>query len=86
MILKVIFIQRKCRYPGELAPEAMECMTEYCYDENPEWLDTKLEEYQKESKENEYVSVKIIDIKVNQDQIANILVPANVVIDGIISK
>jgi len=83
MILKVIFVQRKCNWPGEYAPEAMECMTEYDYEQNPEWLDSKLREY-KTDENNEFTAAKIVNIKVNQDQISAILNPVNKPIEGTI--
>lgn len=81
MILKVIAGQRKCSYPGEHAPEIFECMTEFQYDENPEWLNNKFEEARVEVGKH-FVSLKIIDINVSQEAIERILKPESVMIPG----
>lgn len=44
MKLYVLFAQRMENHPGAEAPEAMEVMDEFSYDENPKWLHDKLEE------------------------------------------
>lgn len=79
MILKVIFVQRKCRYDGEFAPEAMECMTEYAYEDNPEWIENKLTLYKKN---DEFTSAEIIDINIDENKVLGILFPAKDPING----
>lgn len=61
MKIYVIFAQRKCRYDGEYAPEALDVMSEFGMDENPEYLANKADEY---IRSNEFVSVTIIPINV----------------------
>jgi hypothetical protein len=81
MILKVIFVQRQERYEGQYAPEAMECMTEFDYEENPEYLDDKLKEYQRN---DNFVAANIVDINVNENKILDILFPSRKPIEGVI--
>lgn len=83
MILKVIFVQRKESYTGEYAPEAMECMTEYAYDEYPEYLHEKLDGYKKDT---EFVAAEIINIKVDVKEIEKRLYPDSSEINGIIKE
>lgn len=65
MKLHILFGQRKEDYPGQYAPEALEVMDEYGYDENGEWLQNKLEEYWGH---NEFVSLKIIEVDVGSTE------------------
>jgi len=79
MILKILMGQRIEGYPGEHAPEALEVMTEYDYDENSAWLHDKMDA---QLKEKHWESVKIIDVKVSQDKILEILRPSHKPLDG----
>ena len=72
MILKTLWILRKCSYEGEFAPECLVGVDEYCYDENPDWFDNKVEEELKEN-ENDIESHKIIDIIINEEHITRLL-------------
>jgi len=65
MKLYILFGQRKQRYEGEIAPEALEIMDEYSFDDNSSWIDDKLKEYQR-TKEFEFL--KILVIEINQEQ------------------
>ena len=80
MILKTLWIQRKCSYEGEFAPECLVAVDEYCYDDNPDWFDNKVEK-ELEINKSDTESYKIIDIVVEQDQIAKLL-SKNAVIKG----
>lgn len=71
MILKVIFAQRRCKYPGEYGPETFACMTEYEHDENPDYLEKQLEEAK--SSGHDFTSVKLIDLKVDERALVDIL-------------
>lgn len=55
----VLFGQRKCRYDGEYAPEALEICDEYMADENPDWIAEKKMEYEKS---NEFSSLAVVPI------------------------
>jgi hypothetical protein len=62
MKLYILFAQRVCRYPGEHAPETLAIATEFEYDENPDWLDNKLDA----AKANqEFVAAAIIHINLD---------------------
>lgn len=64
--------QRKESYPGEYAPEALECMDEYGYSDNSEWLHDK-----KTAAEatGEFERVEIIRLAVDSRAIMRILRP-----------
>jgi len=47
MTIFVLFGQRKEDYPGQFAPEALEVISCYGHEENPEFLEEKLAEYTK---------------------------------------
>jgi len=70
MIVKIIWAQRKERYNGEFAPEALECMDGNSFIENPEFLLKKLDEHKKNS---DLVEVKIIDVEVSGTLISELL-------------
>lgn len=72
MILKTLWIQRKCSYEGEYAPECLVAVDEYCYDDNPDWFDHKVVG-ELEVNKGDIESHKIIDIVVEQDHIAKLL-------------
>ena len=56
----ILFGQRKCAYPGQYAPEALEIMDEYAHEDgNPEWLHEKLAEYENTG---EFDGVRIIEV------------------------
>lgn len=66
MKIYVVFGQRKCRYLGEYAPEALDVMDEFGMDENPEYLENKKREY---ILSNEFDAVSIIPIEVSRKEI-----------------
>lgn len=82
MVIKVIMGQRKENYVGEYAPEALEVMSEFDYDENAVWLHDKLEALQKEPW---WKSVKIVNIKVDDQALMRILRSPNEIVGEISS-
>jgi len=72
MKLHVLFAQRKERYPGEYAPEALTCMTEHDADSNPEYLDA--EKYGADSS-GEFSSTAIVTLEFNSAELERILNP-----------
>jgi len=72
MKLHVLFFQRNESYDGEYAPEALAVVDEYTNEESPEWFIEK-QKQEKEKLEGEGV-FKVIDIKVSQEQIRELLV------------
>lgn len=73
MKIHVIIAQRKCSYPGEYAPEVLDACDEYCYDENPKWLDDKLDEHRRKG---EYQAVAVMVVSVSNVDVARILNPS----------
>lgn len=72
MKLFVLFAQRKERYPGEFAPEAMAVMDEFGMDEIPEYMDQKIAEAKKN---DDLESVVLIPMEVDRDAIMALLRP-----------
>jgi hypothetical protein len=63
MKIQVLFAQRPCSYPGELALEALEVCDEVTMDENPDWI------YEKErdaNKTGEFVSTVVISVDLGE--------------------
>jgi hypothetical protein len=61
MRIYVLFGQRKCRYEGEYAPEALAVIDEFGMDENPKYLEEKKEEC---VLSNDFVSLDIIPVEI----------------------
>jgi hypothetical protein len=55
----ILFGQRNQGYPGQYAPEALEIMDEFAYEENGVWLHDKLAELEKTK---EFEGLRIIEI------------------------
>lgn len=72
MKLHIIFGQRKCRYEGEYAPEALDIADEYTMDENPAWLEERLAEHRKD---DSFQSVEVLVVRVPDKAIADLLTP-----------
>lgn len=70
MKLFVVFAQRRQRYNGEYAPEALAVMTEYDEEDNPQYLQ---DEIQKAERTGEFSNVKLLTFNVNGAKIAEIL-------------
>jgi len=64
MKLYILFAQRRCSYPGEYAPEALEVCSEFDYDENPDWLDNKLAKARADS---DFVAAEVIHINLDDN-------------------
>lgn len=79
MKIHVIVGQRKCHYDGEYGLEALACMSEYEFSDSPEYL---MEELAKARKSNEFDSVEIVELDVNEKQLRDILFPANKVVSA----
>jgi hypothetical protein len=48
MKLYIVLAQRKEAYPGQFAPEALAVVTEYDRDENPDWIQSQLDDAKKD--------------------------------------
>jgi len=75
MNVYILFGQRKCassaRFP--LAPEALEVMDEFAYEDNAEWLQEKLEAAKKT---NEFEALRILEVALGKgsEEIRELLV------------
>ena len=65
--------QRKVDYPGQYGEEALACMSEYEYSENPDYLHDALAEHRNSG---EFDAVELITLKVPDDEITRRLYPA----------
>ena len=75
MKVRCIIAQRKCRYPGQYAPELLDAWSEYVFEDNPEGYAERLDEEQKRVG-TEYEAVRELDIVVPDTAIdALFLVP-----------
>lgn len=72
MKLFVLFGQRVENYPGQYAPEALECIDEFGMEENPDWLEDKMK---RARASNEYENLAIIPLEVDQSRIMQFLRP-----------
>lgn len=68
--LHVLFGQRRCSYDGQYAPEALEVMDEFAWEENVEFLTDKLEEFRKT---NEFTALRILEVALPFEEIEKAL-------------
>jgi hypothetical protein len=73
MKILVLMAQPKCAYPGQYAPEALACMTEYADSDNPEYL---IEETQKAVESKDFDAIEVITLVVDGAEIDKRLPPA----------
>lgn len=77
MKLHVLFGQRKERYTGEYAPEALACMSEYDHDDNPEYL---AGEQANADASAEFRSTAVVTFEFSREQLERILNPVPAVL------
>lgn len=75
----VLFGQRKCAYPGEYAPEALDCISEYGNDDNPDFLIEQKEMYEKSG---EFDSLAVVQIGLADGAIDKALFPERTLVEG----
>ena len=73
MELHVLMAQRKCAYPGQYAPEALACMSDVEFSDNPEYLRNARQE---NIDTGEFDAVEIITLVVDGNDIDKRLFPA----------
>lgn len=83
MKIHVLFAQRKCTYEGEYAPEVLDAMDEHSFEENPKYLEEKLDE---SVNSGDFEAVKVIEIDVCGESISQILTPKKEIISGFIDS
>lgn len=64
--------QRKCRYPGQYAPEALAVADEDTMSDNPEWMRSEKKKY---ADSNEFDSIAVMVIYVHDDFVDEALYP-----------
>ena len=74
MKLYVIFAQRIETYPGEYAPEALTCMTEYDQECNPEYLVNARAEYA--GLTHEFERVEVVTLELDKAALMRMLRPS----------
>lgn len=75
MKLHILFGQRKERYEGEHAPEALVCWDEYSVEENGEGFDEACVAARKSNGgEEAFAAFRVIDVTVDGDKIRDMLV------------
>lgn len=79
MLLYVLMGQRKCRYEGEYAPEALEVIDENGNDENPDFL---VESRAKYEASKEFDSLAVIRVQVSSAAVYAILTPKSPILEG----
>ena len=77
MKLSILFGQRKEKYEGEFAPEALLVWDEYTRDENHEAFSEEVARVKAEHLD-QMQTMKVIEIDVDQDRIRRILIEAPV--------
>ena len=84
MKFHILIGQRKCSYPGQYAPEALEVADEYTMDENPEWMGEKREEF---GMTDEFDALTVMVVFVHDDFVTEALYPPKQpAIDGEVVK
>jgi hypothetical protein len=72
MKLHLILGQRKCSYPGQYAPEALDVADENTMSDNPEWFSERLAMHKKEP---DFTSIGVLLINVPDSAIQAALDP-----------
>jgi hypothetical protein len=80
MKIHVIIAQRKCSYQGEYGIEALHCMSEHEYSENPQFLIDGLERHRANG---EFDSVEIVDLDVSEQDLRAVLFPSKTVVASV---
>ena len=72
MTIFVLFGQRKEDYPEQYAPEALDVISEYGQEENPDYLEGKLAEY---TATKEFIGLRICEVSIgSQNNIRDLLI------------
>jgi len=79
MVFNILVGQRKCRYPGQYAPEALAVMDDNANDDNPEFLAESHQDYRATG---EFDSLAIIRVRVDDKEIDKALNPTTEIIGG----
>lgn len=72
LVIRCLFTQPKCDYPGQYGLTVFDSMDEYGVDSNPDYLINKLKEAQDS---NDYSALGFVDIAIDEQEIRSILCP-----------
>lgn len=72
MKLHVLYGQRKCRYPGEYALEALACMDDAGNSDNPGYLEGELAKYEAS---DEFERLRVLTLSVSEGAVLGALFP-----------
>lgn len=72
MKLHVLYGQRKCRYPGEYALEALACMDDVGNSDNPDYLEGELAKYEAS---DEFERLRVITLSLSESAVMGALFP-----------
>lgn len=72
MKLHVLYGQRKCRYPGEYALEALACMDDVGNSDNPDYLEGELAKYEAS---DEFERLRVITLSLSESAVMGVLFP-----------
>lgn len=82
MKVHVLFAQRKCSHPGQYGLEALTCMSEYEYSDNPGYMSVQKAEYEAS---NEFEKVSELVLEVDEQTILSAMFPERVSIPASVS-
>lgn len=77
MKIKVLFGQRKGQYEGEYGIDAIECMSEYELEENPEFMNERRKALEGVG---DFEGIALVDLEVDETAIRAIMYPGTVAI------
>ena len=83
MKIIVLVAQRKCSFPGQYGEEALACMSEYEYSDNPDYLHDALAAHRNSG---EFDAAELITLKVPDEAITRRLYPAREPVDAEVSE
>lgn len=72
MKLHVLYGQRKCRYPGKYALEALACMDDVGNSDNPDYLEGELAKYEAS---DEFERLRVITLSLSEGAVMAALFP-----------
>ena len=83
MEIRCLFVQRKCSYEGQYAPELLAAIDGYGDDDNPDYLN---DEEEKAKKDNDLLFSKRITIKIPDEDFDEVFFGKNEVVGTIKSS
>lgn len=75
MKIFMIWVQRKCSYPGQYAPELLEAIDEFSDEDNSGFINDVFTDH---SNEKEFEAVRLIEAELDDEILKNILAPNKV--------